>query len=186
MRPNTYMIAIMPMHFFDHLLALPHRVRAYQNGASIFERDDPVVWYFAVRSGDARLIRRQEDGAEVVLQRAGAGAILAEASLSTDAYHCSAVAITSLKLLVFPKKSVLKLLAHDVAASRSFATHLASEVQNARRRAEIMALNRVADRLSAWLVWHDNILPPKGSWHQISDEIGVSKEALYRELAKRR
>ncbi|MEO1918655.1 MAG: hypothetical protein ABGW81_02895 [Paracoccaceae bacterium] len=53
-------------------------------------------------------------------------------------------------------------------------SRIASEVQRARRRAEILSLRRVADRLDAWLVWNDDILPKRGHWHRITDEIYVS------------
>jgi len=39
-------------------------------------------------------------------------------------------------------------------------------------------------RLDAWLAWHGD-LPSKGDWARLVDEIGVSPEALYREMAKR-
>ena len=43
---------------------------------------------------------------------------------------------------------------------------------------------KVEARLSAWLFWN-GALPEKGQWHRIADEIGVTPEAFYRELAKR-
>jgi hypothetical protein len=43
----------------------------------------------------------------------------------------------------------------------------------------------VAARLDAWLAWN-NALPEKVERRRIADEIGVSPEALYRQLGKRR
>lgn len=180
------MIVIMSISFFEHLLQLRHHTRQYDAGALIFERDETVKSYFAVKSGNALLLRRQIDGTEVILQRASAGSVLAEASLNTPNYHCSANAISPLELFVFERNNVQIMLTDDLRASRALSVHLAREVQNARRRAEIIALKKVSERLSAWLVWHDDIMPDKGEWHRLADEIGVSPEALYRELAKRR
>jgi CRP-like cAMP-binding protein len=180
------MIAIMTISFFDHLLRLKHTQRQFPAGALVFERDDPVSKYYVVHSGEVHLLRRQEDGTGVILQRANEGAILAEASFSTDAYHCSAVAVEDSTLTVFSREKVRELLAENPAAALAFASHLAREVQNARRRAEIISLRKVADRVDAWLVWNNDNLPPKGSWHRMAGEIGVSPEALYRELARRR
>ncbi len=176
----------MSQNFFAFLMNLPHRRRRYEKGALIFERDEPVTSLFAVSSGKALLLRRQKDGTEVVLQRAEQGSVLAEASLSTKFYHCSANAISPLELVVLRRKSVQDMLLSNPKASHALAAHLAREVQNARRRAEILALKYVSERLTAWLVWHDDILPERGEWHRLADEIGVSNEALYRELAKRR
>ena len=64
-----------------------------------------------------------------------------------------------------------------------WARHLATEVQRARLQAEILALKTVKGRLSAWMTWNGE-LPEKGQWRRVADEIGVSAEALYRELAK--
>jgi CRP-like cAMP-binding protein len=180
------MIAIMPITFFDHLMRLKHTQRQFSAGALVFERDDPVRQYYAVLTGEVHLLRRQEDGTGVILQRATEGAILGEASFSTDAYHCSAVAVDDSTLIAFNRETVRKLLVNDSAAALAFASHLAREVQNARRRAEIISLRKVADRVDAWLVWNNDKLPPKGSWHRMAGEIGVSPEALYRELARRR
>jgi len=47
-------------------------------------------------------------------------------------------------------------------------------------------LKTVAARLDAWLAFHDNQLPPRGKRVEFAREIGVSPEALYRELARRR
>ena len=176
----------MPASFFDHLLRLNHTNRQFPAGSLVFERDDPVIQYYAVQSGEVHLLRRQADGTGVILQRANNGSILGEASFSTDAYHCSAVAVEDSTLIVFNRQKVRELLTNDPIAAQAFATHLAREVQNARRRAEILSLRRVADRVDAWLIWNNDELPAKGAWYRMADEIGVSPEALYRELARRR
>lgn len=172
--------------FLTHLLQLDYTTRQLSAGNLLFERDDPVTRYFAVLSGEVHLLRRQEDGAAVILQRAKMGAILAEASFSTDSYHCSAVAAERSTVAVFLRKDVQELLGRNSAAALAFVGHLTREVQNTRRRAEILSLRRVKDRVDAWLVWNDDVLPAKGDWHQVADDVGVSREAFYRELARRR
>lgn len=63
--------------------------------------------------------------------------------------------------------------------------NLARTVQAARVRAEIRSLPKVAERLDAWLD-EGHVLPTKGRWQDLAAELGVSREALYRELAQRR
>jgi CRP-like cAMP-binding protein len=63
--------------------------------------------------------------------------------------------------------------------------HLANAVQEARLRAEIRSLRTTAERLDAWL-GEGRALPVKGQWQDLAGELGVTREALYRELAKRR
>ncbi len=152
----------------------------------LFERDDAVTSVFKVEHGEVHLMRRQQDGSEFILQRARPGDLLAEASITAKTYHCGAVTIGPTKLAVFSRTDVQGMISDDPAAAAAFVTHLASEVREARLRAEIVSLKRVADRLDAWLTWHDGQMPDKGNWHRIAAEIGVSPEALYRELARRR
>lgn len=62
---------------------------------------------------------------------------------------------------------------------------LALSVLAARLRSEIRSLPKVADRLDAWLA-EGNALPEKGRWQEVAAEPGVTREALYRELSRRR
>jgi len=180
------MIVIMPQSFFDHLQQLRHTRRNLAAGTMLFDRDDPVTSVYRVESGEVHLLRRQADGAEFILQRAQAGGLLAEASISSTEYHCGAVVVRPSVLEVFSRADVQTLIANNQQAATAFATHLAREVREARMRAEILSLKRVSERLDAWLVWNDNAMINKGKWRQVASEIGVTPEALYRELARRR
>ena len=77
-------------------------------------------------------------------------------------------------------------LERDPSVTRAFARYLALEVQAARARAEIASLKTVGARLEAWLALNGGELPPRGKWREVAGEIGVTPEALYRELAERR
>ena len=78
------------------------------------------------------------------------------------------------------------LLETSPQAALAYARFLASEIRTARKRAEFLTLKSVAQRLTAWLTWNHGLLPTRGAWHHVADEMGISKEALYRELSKRR
>lgn len=65
-------------------------------------------------------------------------------------------------------------------------SHLAHEVQQARARAQLLALKRVGARLDAWIALNDQALPSRGRWVELAAELPVTPEALYRELARRR
>lgn len=180
------MIPIMKHIFFDYLNNIPHRTVFCTAKEMVVSMDDPVRSLFVVKSGMVHLVRFQEDGGMVVLQRAGPRAIIAEASVFSDDYHCAAVAAKTSELRAYPINAVRALLAKRPEVALAFARYLANEVREARRRAEILALKTVAERLSAWLVWNQGQMPPKGARHHVADEIGVSREALYRELSKRK
>lgn len=179
------MIAIMLKAFSHYLALLPSRLSEFMPNETVLKIEDPVTGLFVVESGLVHLLRFQEDGGRVVLQRAQRGAILAEASVFTTHYHCDAVCMLRTSLRRYSVNAVQKLLSQNAEAAQSYALHLADEVRVARRRAEILALKTVSERLSAWLIWHGGILPAKGQWHHIAEDIGVSREALYRELSRR-
>jgi CRP-like cAMP-binding protein len=120
------------------------------------------------------------------LQHAAPGDVLAEASLYSSHYHCAAQAASAVLLAAVPVAAMCAALAADTGLAELWAKHLTREVQAARLRSEIRSLRTVADRLDAWLGENGWKLPPKGNWQDIAAEIGVTPEALYRELAVRR
>lgn len=122
----------------------------------------------------------------LVLQRARPGEVLAEASLFSDIYHCDAVAANATTCLAVPRSELRRRLAADPELADMWITHLAHAVQTARLRAEILTLRTVAERIDAWLAMRQGRMPAKGDWKELAAEIGVSPEALYRELARRR
>ncbi len=176
----------MQRRFLDCLSQIPHDDRQIRKGALLFERSDPVQQVFVVRTGKIHLIRRKLDGDAFILQRATPGSLVAEASLMTDDYHCAAQATEESVVSVWPIDPVRSLIHADREASRAFVLMLAAEVRRARLHAEILSLRKVSERLDAWLVWNGDEMPDKGSWRHIANEINVSQEALYRELARRR
>jgi CRP-like cAMP-binding protein len=125
-------------------------------------------------------------GFQLTLQRAGPASVLAEASMFADRYHCDALAAEDSSLLAVPIATARAALESDAALASVLARHLAGEVQRTRSRAEILSIKSAADRIDAWLALNGEALPPKGRWNQVASEIGISPEALYRELALRR
>jgi CRP-like cAMP-binding protein len=180
------MIAIMLPSIEPYLQGLRARQRPVENGRPLFRRGDPVTDVYYVVTGAVHLVRYQADGSALILQRAGPGSILAEASLYFGTYHCDAVASGDADTRAYPKAGVKKLLARSPEFSDIWANYLALELQRARLRAEILALRTVSERLDAWIAGNGGNFPHKGEWKSVAGQIGVSPEALYRETAKRR
>lgn len=155
------------------------------SGETAFFQGDPVRYVFFVIAGAVELVRHQASGSPLVIQRAGPGAILAEASLDSARYHCAAVAVAKSTLWAVSKKELLRRMADNSNLSLAFVRRLAHELQNARFQAEILSMKTVAARLDGWIAWRGS-LPPKGEWVGLAAELGVSPEALYREIAKRK
>jgi CRP-like cAMP-binding protein len=128
---------------------------------------------------------RAGHGLRMILQRAGPGQVLAEASAWSDVYHCDAVARGPCRAAVLSRRAFRMRLKSAPDLADTWAKNLAQAVQAARLRAEIRSLPRVTDRLGAWLA-EGNRLPDKGRWQEVAAELGVTREALYRELSRRR
>jgi CRP-like cAMP-binding protein len=159
--------------------------RAITAGTWLFHAGDAVTHLYLVTDGTVALDRVTAGGTPVTLQLARAGQVLAEASAYARAYHCGARAVTAAVLRAVPVSRFLGRLAEEPRLAMTWAEHLAHSVQAARLRAEIRTLRTVAERLDVWL-GDDGVPPPKGARQELAAELGVTREALYRELARRR
>jgi CRP-like cAMP-binding protein len=182
---NADMIDIMSDAFLDHIRSRAVGSRGFSSGQHVFNQGDAISSLYVVETGTIHLVRHQADGSFAVLQRASVGMVLAEASVFSAVYHCDAVAVTDVETLRVPIDSIRQDMRSDHAFAEAWASYLSHQLQQARKRAEIASLKTVAARLSAWVAWNDGLFPSKGGWKELADEIGVSPEALYRELAKR-
>lgn len=160
-------------------------VERFEPGDTIFRTGAAVQRVFLIRKGRTALIRPLPSGEQAILQRAKCGHIIAEASVYAQNYHCDCVALEPTELSFVSCNSFLNALRSDPHLGESWASYLAHGIQRARMRAEIRSLKTVAARLSAWIAEYGE-LPEKGQWQGLADELSVSREALYRELARRR
>ncbi|MCP5036348.1 MAG: Crp/Fnr family transcriptional regulator [Rhodobacteraceae bacterium] len=161
------------------------RERRVAEDATVFHAGASITHVFFVRDGCAVLVRPLASGDAAYLQRARAGDVVAEASAYADSYHCDCTALEPTVLALLPRKEFRQALRADAELSETWAAHLARTVQSTRMRAEIRSLKTVSDRLDAWLAEYGP-LPEKGQWQGVAQELSVSREALYRELANRR
>ncbi len=180
------MIMIMLENLFGSLARLANAQREIKAGEWLFHRGDDVHSMFLVSRGAVDLLRHSDEGKPAILQRARAGSPLAEASAFSPRYHCDAIATEPSTVMEIPRGAFLAMLEDDPDFARAWMAYLASQVQAARLRSEILTLKTVQQRLSAWLAFNDGKLPDKGNWRTLAYEIGVTPEALYREIARRK
>jgi CRP-like cAMP-binding protein len=120
------MIAVMSDELFTNL---PRTKRVFAPGAAVFHRGDPVERLYVVRGGTIRLLRHQEDGHAVVLQRASSGDVLAEASVFSAHYHCDAIALTEAVTEAFAAPDIRRLLDADIGFCRASAASMSHQLQ---------------------------------------------------------
>jgi CRP-like cAMP-binding protein len=155
-------------------------------GMTLFRRGDPIDHYYVVRTGCVHLIRWGLEGNSAVMQRATADSVLAESSVFASAYHCDAVCISDALLARANIQRVKEALERDPDLALHLTRHLGREVHRMRARVEMLSRRTVTDRIDGWLALNGGELPPRGQWRSVAEDIGVSPEAFYRELQRRR
>lgn len=155
-------------------------------GDTIFRRNDAIRFLHLIEAGSANLVRYSTTGALIVMQRASPGMVLAESSLFAERYHCDAVVAADLRAYRIRIPVVNQAMRDNSDLAIAMSSYLAREVQRMRIRSEILALKTVRARLDAWFTFNGAALPQRGAWKGVADDIGVSPEALYRELATRK
>lgn len=179
------MIAIMS-DWIEALTPMLGPDRQVEAGESLFRQGDEVRFMYVVRSGCVHLVRWGENGSSAVMQRAEAPAALAESSVFSPAYHCDGLCISDSVVARVDVGEVRKALDEQPEVLRKLTRHLAREVQRTRSRLELLTRRTVAERLDGWLALNDDALPARGQWRSVAEDIGVSPEAFYRELQRRR
>ncbi len=156
-------------------------------GETLFRAGDAANAMFHVEQGRIRLVRHGLDGHPVTLHVAGQGEPFAEASLFSDVYHCDAVADEASELRAYPKAAVLLLLKAHPALNLAFSAYLARQLQRLRGRFELVRIKSARERVLAYLTQAgavDGVVTLDRPLTLVAGEIGLTREALYRTLAK--
>lgn len=163
------------------------RRRHLAAGESLFRQGDRVTAIFRVESGRLRLVRHLADGSHVTLHTARDGDSFAEAALFSDSYHCDAVAEVESVVVVLAKRDLLAGLRRDPEAAMAFAAQMSRQVRDLRLRLELRNVRSAAARLEMWLHLQADErgrVVPAQSWTEIATELGLTREAVYRALAR--
>ena len=156
--------------------------RTLMAGESLFAFGDPATAVFHVEHGVVRLSR-----AGVPLHTAEAGTALAEWALFTDTCPCDASAVTDAVVLAFAKTPVLLLLKAHADINLAFSAVLARDLHRMRGRLELVRQKGARDRVLGYLVRAgaaDRAVTLPRTLTEVAHDIGITREALYRTLAK--
>lgn len=159
--------------------------RTLAAGQALFRIGGATLGLFEVVQGKVRLVRTDPSGRETVLQSAGPGDFISEASLFSPVYHCDAVAFADSVVRLYPKASVLSAL-EEPQAAREFMAILAREIMRLRTRLEVSNIHSARERVRHYLVANagpDGQTRLPGSVKDLAAELGMTHEALYRTLA---
>ena len=165
---------------------VPGRKRVIRKQESLFHQGDAVENIYVVRRGRIKLIRSTIDGNPVILQLAMAGDTIAEASLFSDAYHCSAIVDSpSAELSCFDRYGLLAALKESPATATDIMELFAHRIRKLRAILEIRNIRSAKQRMHAWFQLESNDgneVPLKMSFKDMAYQLGLAHETFYREL----
>ena len=176
------MIAIMSDALLSLLGTLKPARRDLAAGESLFRFGDPAIALFHVEQGAVRLERLG-----VPLHTAEAGTAFGEWALFTETCPGDAVAVEDSRLLVFAKTPVLLLLKAHPDLNLAFSAYLARQLHRMRGRLELVRQKGARERVLGYLVRAgagDGAVTLDRTLTEIAHDIGLTREAVYRTLAK--
>jgi CRP-like cAMP-binding protein len=154
-------------------------------GQALFRRGDRAAGLYEVVSGRIRLMGVDPAGRELVFGIRCAGDTVADASLFSPSYCCTAVASTKSIVRFYQKDGLLAEFARNPKAAQLFAAVLAQRVMDLRTRLERRNIYSARDRVRHYLAGaHDSTVILPGTVKDLAGELGLSHEALYRTLSE--
>lgn len=172
-------MGFMLPHPYDLLPSSASAVRMMRGGTVLFRRSDPATAMFFLRAGRVDLVRYTDNGDAVVIHRAGPGESFAEAAIFSEFYHCDALATEQSEVVKIAKAAVQDMIRTNPDFALAISAHFASQIQNFRRRLEILAIRSAMDRVFTAVA--EGLL--SGDVKGFAAQIGLSHEAVYRALS---
>jgi len=145
----------------------------------LFRLGDRALGPWFVHAGELALERHEPGGRRLLLHRARAGSVIAEASLFADHYHCDAIARQDAEVTLLERKSLLERFGTDSAFARALSESFAREIQRLRRQVELVGIPGAEDRVLEAV--RDGLLIDTDV-RGLADLIGLSAEATSRAL----
>ncbi len=165
---------------FNRLAGKDTPIRNLTGGETLFVQSKAAAGLFYLVSGVIDLRRLTQAGHSVLIHRARAKQTFAEASLFSQDYHCTATAVCDSVVIECKRAAVTALLHSDIEFSNAMASQFALQIQENRRRVELLSIREADARVLAAL--GDGMLVDEIT--TFADMIGLAPETVYRALAK--
>jgi CRP-like cAMP-binding protein len=161
--------------------------RPLVRGDVVFRANDPARHVYFLEQGRVVLHRFGPAGEEVVIHVAHGGEFFAEASLHSDRYHCTALAVADGALATIATSDLRERLGDDPGFAMQWLAIVARQLRKSRARVERLSLRSAAERIRHLLVTEGHgptpAYRPDGTLRELAGELGLTHEALYRTLA---
>ncbi len=158
-----------------------------KKGETLFNQGDSVERIYFIKKGKVKLIRSTIDGTAVVLHTGLASETIAEASLFSEHYHCSAQADVVTSLQSVGKQALLQHLQDNPQEMTQLLAIFSRQVRDLRAMNEIKNIRSAEERILAYLrcnINGDRIIKLEPSLKELAHHIGLAHETFYRALKK--
>jgi len=142
--------------------------RTLEYGEALFVQDSATAGLFYLASGTIDLKRATNTGT------------FAEASLFSNTYHCTATAVCEAVVIECKRAAISRLLNTEIEFARSMASRFATQIQETRRRVELLSIRAADERILAAL--NDGLLVEDIT--TFAETIGLAPETVYRTLTQ--
>ena len=156
-----------------------------KKGDRLFLQNDEVQNMYFIQSGRIKLQRETLEGCSVIQHVAFKEEMIAEASLFSKKYHCSAIADKETEVSCLKKEDMLKHLEKNPSTMKQLLRLYAHQIMNLRTINEIKNIRSAQERTLAFL---KNEMNKEGevklsiSLKDAAYIIGLSHESFYRAL----
>lgn len=173
-------------HFFKEIFSdLKSASLSLKKGDMLFLQNDEVLNMYFIKAGRLKLQRETLEGFTVIQHVAFKGEVIAEASLFSQDYHCSAVADTNTEVSYLRKIDLSNYLEKNPTAMRRLLVLYANQIKNLRAINEIKNIRSAKERTLAFLrneMDGNSEVKLSISLKDVAYRIGLSHEAFYRTL----
>lgn len=154
-------------------------------GDKLFKQGDCVTNIYFIKVGKIKLIRNTRDGTPIVLHIGQQGESIAEASLFSDQYHCSAIVASNSEILFTKKHVLVQFLGNNPDVMIELLALFSRQVRDLRAINEIKNIRSAKERILSFIksnVDENNELKLNSSLKDMAHKIGLAHETFYREL----
>lgn len=151
----------------------------------LFKQGDSVTNIYFIKVGKIKLIRNTSDGTPIVLHIGQQGESIAEASLFSEQYHCSAIVDSESEILFAKKHDLVQVLRANPDVMIELLAIFSRQVRDLRAINEIKNIRSAKERILTFIkstVDENNELRLNLSLKDMAYKIGLAHETFYREL----
>jgi CRP/FNR family transcriptional regulator len=143
-------------HGFPALSKLPHMVRTFWRGTTIYSEDDPATCIYTIISGRVKILRTSASGQQKIISILYRGGVFGEMALAGGAVEArrrdEAATLDTTRVAVIHVEDFWRVTRHDSAIARDMFRCLATRLDEAQRQIESLVFENTSRRLMRALI----------------------------------